>query len=245
MEDKKCSLKKHKEINAISYCPECKIYMCNKCESYHSELFQKHHQVKIDKDINLIFTGFCKEKNHLDKLEYYCKNHNKLCCASCIAKIKKNGKGEHHDCDIYIINDIKEEKKNNLKNNINLLEELLNTLKESHNKIKIIFDKLNNDKEELKLNIQKIFTKFRNALNNREDMLLLEVDKNFDEIFLDQNIIKQNENLPKKINISLEKVKLIDQEWDKEDKLNSLINDCINIENEIKEINNKIPVLKN
>ena len=90
----------------------------------------------------------------------------------------------------------------------------------------------------MKLNIQKIFTKFRNALNNREDMLLLEVDKNFDEIFLDQNIIKQNENLPKKINISLEKVKLIDQEWDKEDKLNSLINDCINIENEIKEINN-------
>ena len=237
MQEKKCSLIKHKEITATNYCPECKIYMCNKCENHHSELFQNHHQVKLDTDIKLLFTGFCKEENHLDKLEFFCKDHNILCCASCITKIKINGKGEHKDCNICIINDIKEEKKNNLKNNIIKLEELLNTLKKSNDEIKNIYEKLNKDKEELKLNIQKIFTTIRNSLNNREDFLLLEVDKKFDEIFLDQNIIKQNENLPKRAMVSLEKGKSINKKWDDENKLNFLINNCIDIENEIKEIN--------
>ena len=49
---KKCSSEYHKENDAISFCQECKIYMCNKCEKYHSELFQRHHQFKLDKEMN-------------------------------------------------------------------------------------------------------------------------------------------------------------------------------------------------
>ena len=37
--------------------------------------------------------------------------------------------------------------------------------------------------------------------------------------------------------MSLEKGKNIENEWNDENKLNSLINDCITIENNIKEIN--------
>ena len=64
---KKCSLEKHKEIDAIIYCPECRIYMYNKCENYHTSLFENHHlnQLKKDEDI---FTGYCQEKNHPNKL---------------------------------------------------------------------------------------------------------------------------------------------------------------------------------
>ena len=29
--NKKCSLKKHFEVDAIIYCQECKKYLCNKC----------------------------------------------------------------------------------------------------------------------------------------------------------------------------------------------------------------------
>ena len=84
----KCSLEAHKVINATKYCGECNTYFCNKCESYHSEIFQKHHVFQLDKDINELFTGFCKEKNHKNELYYFCKDHNILCCAECIAKIK-------------------------------------------------------------------------------------------------------------------------------------------------------------
>jgi len=46
---------------------------------------------------------------------------------------------------------------------------LSNNINDSINNIKIIYEKINEKKEEIKLKIQKIFTKIRTALNNRED----------------------------------------------------------------------------
>ena len=88
-----CSAKEHENIKAISYCKKCEIYMCNKCEVIHSKLCQNHQIFKLDKNLNEIFTGYCQEKNHNEKLEFYCKSHSKLCCASCLCKIKDKGKG--------------------------------------------------------------------------------------------------------------------------------------------------------
>ena len=151
---KKCSSKEHRESNANIYCIECKVYMCNKCEIFHSNLCQNHQTLKIDKDNSDIFTGFCKEEKHNQmELEFFCKNHNQLCCAACIAKIKTKKIGNHKDCDIYILDDIKDEKKNKLHNNIKLLEELSNTLQDSVNKLKNFFDSINKNKEELKTEI--------------------------------------------------------------------------------------------
>ena len=60
---KKCSLSEHKEIDAIIFCQECKILMCNKCDINYSNLFKLHHKYKLDKDdIKDIFTRFCKEE---------------------------------------------------------------------------------------------------------------------------------------------------------------------------------------
>ena len=52
--------------------------MCNKCDNTHSSFIKIHHTIKLNKDEE-IFTGYCKEKNHPNKLEYFCKDHNKLC----------------------------------------------------------------------------------------------------------------------------------------------------------------------
>ena len=234
---KNCSLKDHEESDAICYCQECKIYMCSKCEKVHIGLCPNHHTYKLDKDIKDIFTGFCKEERHNDELEYFCKNHNQLCCSGCIAKISRKGKGQHKDCDVCTIEDIKDKKKNNLKENIKLLESLSNTLEQSINQMKIIFEKINENKEDLKIKIQKIFTNIRNAINEREDKLLFEVNEYFNNLYLNENIIKEGEKLPDKIKLSLEKGKRIDDEWNDENKLKLFINDCINIENNIKEIN--------
>ena len=232
---KKCSLEEHKEINSIKYCPECRIYMCNKCENHHSSLFKIHMTYNLNKEEE-IFTGFCKEKNHSAKLNYYCKNHNQLCCSACIAKLNEIGDGQHKDCEVYILQKIKEEKKNKLKENIKCLEELQNKFNESMESLKKIFQDIEKDKDDLKLEIQNIFTKIRNSLNIREDELLLEVDNLFNKKFFNEDIIKKGEKLPKQIKLSLEKGKLIDKEWD-DINLYSYINDCINIENNIKNIN--------
>ena len=60
----KCSLEEHKEVLAIKFCSECRIYICNKCENYHSSLFKNHHHLYNLNKENEIFTGFCKEKGH-------------------------------------------------------------------------------------------------------------------------------------------------------------------------------------
>ena len=85
------------------------------------------------------------------------------------------------------------------------MEELSNTFMKSIENLKQAFEKIKENKEKLKLNIQNIFTKIRNCLNNREDELLLEVDKIFEDKFFKEEIIKENKKLPKKIKKYFEK----------------------------------------
>ena len=178
------------------------------------------------------------EKNHSKKLEYLCKTHNQLCCVACIAKIKARGYGQHGYCRVCFLKKSKKKKMKNLKKNIDFLNELSLNIDNSIKQLKDFFEKINNNKEELKLKIQKIFTNLRNALNNREDKLLEEIDNQYNELFCNESLIKKSEEIPQKIKISLEKGNLIrDEWWDDDDKLCSLINDCINIENNIKDIN--------
>ena len=171
----KCTSEEHKEIDAISFCPECKIYMCNKCQNHHTPLFKSHHPHNLNKEEE-IFTGFCMEKNHPMKLEYFCKEHNQLCCAACLCKVNKKGNGQHKDCDVCDIENIKDEKRNKLKENIKILEDLSNSFNNIFKELKEIFEKVEKNKEDLKLTVQKAFTKIRTALNEREDKLLEEID---------------------------------------------------------------------
>ena len=232
----KCSSEIHKDNDAILFCYECKIYMCNKCENLHSQLFKNHHQYKFEKDANELFTGLCNENNHPHELKYFCKNHNKLCCAECITKFKGNDHGQHSDCTVCSIIDIENEKKNKLNENVICLEELSLNFKQSIKEIKIMLEDIEKSKEEIKINIQSIFTKLRNAINEREDELLLNVDKKFEENFLSENFIKEIDKLPQKVQTSLEKGKLMEKNW-KNNNLNLSINDCLNIESNINEIN--------
>ena len=139
---KKCSNKKHSEANAIAYCHECDIYLCNKCKNHHIELFESHQNYDLNNNNQEIFSGICKELNHKNKLEYYCKNHNILCCAACLCKIKGKGNGQHHDCNVCLIEEIKEEKKSKLKENIKYLEESSKNIEESIKKMKEIYEKI-------------------------------------------------------------------------------------------------------
>jgi len=236
-EKKKCSFKQHHDIDSIKYCQECKIYMCNKCLNNHQGLFENHNQYNLDKDSMEMLLDTCEENNHPNKLEFFCKTHNKLCCGYCITKIKGKGYGQHKDCDVCFIENIKEEKKNKLAENIKYLDNLSNNLDKAINELKNLFEKINENKEELKLKIQKIFTNLRNSINQREDELLLEVDQIYNNEYCNEDIIKEGEKLPNKIKMTLEKSKLIDNEWNDNNKLISIINICIKIENNIKDIN--------
>ena len=77
------------------------------------------------------------------------------------------------------INEIKDSKLNELKKHLNILEDFTNSSNNKINNLKKMFDKKNMEKEELKIEVQKMFTKIRNELKNREDLLFYELDKKF------------------------------------------------------------------
>ena len=134
--NKKCSYKKHSDTNAVSYCLECDILMCNKCTNHRNELFECHNKYNQKENNNEIFTGICKEKNHRIKLDFFCQTHNQLCCAACLSKIKEKGNGQHSDCNVCVIEKIKDEKKNKLTENIKILEDFSTKIENSINILK-------------------------------------------------------------------------------------------------------------
>ena len=136
-----------------------------------------------------------------------------------------------------VIEDIKDSKKGLLQKNIKYMEDLSKTIDNSIKELKVMFEKINERKEVLKLKIQETFTKIRSKINDREDELLLEVDKEFNKYYFKEEIEKDFLKLPNKINESLKKCNNIEDEWNNENKLCSLIYNCLNIENNIKEIN--------
>ena len=136
-----------------------------------------------------IFTGYCLEKNHPNKLEYFCKNHNQLCCAACISKLNTIGDGQHKDCEVCITRDIKDLKKNKLKENLKLLEKLEIEYIEKISEMKKLLEIAEKDRDNLKLKVQSIFTMIRNTINDREDEILSEIDNTFKNTYFNEKFI--------------------------------------------------------
>ena len=45
---KKCSFKEHKDIDAVSYCQNCKTHICNKRKNHHQGSSENHHSNNPD-----------------------------------------------------------------------------------------------------------------------------------------------------------------------------------------------------
>ena len=232
--NKKCSFEEHKDIDAISYCSKCDIYVCEKCKDYHNNLINRNHNQIFNKENNEI----CLEKNHQEKLEYFCRTHNKLCCRACVTKIKGLGNGQHSECDICFVKDITDERKNLLNQNIIYLKNNRTSFDSLIKKLKEAYKEISDKKEKLKIRIQKFFTKIRNEINKREDQLLLIVEQVYENYFFNKNFSKDIDKIENKLNLSINKGMLVSNEYNN-DEINfiSLINDCILIEDCIKEIN--------
>ena len=226
----KCSIIHHENQKPSNFCIECNIFMCHQCFKNHKKNFSNHHLLELTSNISEIFSYICKED--LNKLEYFCKTDNQLICSSC----KDN---KHKDCEICKVEEIKEEKNENLNKYFNELENISENIKEKVNLAKDFYEKMDLLKEELKSKIMKIITNVRNKLNEREDELISEVDNIFSNLCPEEKLILNYEQIPKKINNILNKRSSLNEKMIDSHLLNFFISNCIIIENnynEIKEI---------
>ncbi len=112
-----------------------------------------------------------------------------------------------------------------LKQNIKYLEEFSNNIENSIKELKKVFNIINEIEGNLKKEISKIFAKIRDAINDREDELLIKLDDIFNKTFFNEDINLKSEKLPNQIKQSLEKGKILFIEWDNVNvKINSKIN---------------------
>jgi hypothetical protein len=168
----------------------------------------------------------------------FCKKHNQVY----YIKSEDENDDDHINCDACPIKNIEEEKRNLLKENIKYLEDLFKNTKDISNKFQKVYDEISEKKDAVKLQIQKMFTKLRNTLNNREDYLLLEIEQTFDDLYFSKDIVNENKKFPNKIKKIIEKGKLIDSKWT-DNNIDTSINDCLNLDisvNEIKSIKTNI-----
>ena len=114
------------------------------------------------------------------------------------------------------------------------MQDISKSLEPTINEFKLLIDEVNKNKEELIKEIQKAFTNLRNALNKREEQLLLEVEEINKEKYFDDNMIKESEKLFERVKKCLESVNILK---DKKNELNYEINYYIEFENNLNKIN--------
>ncbi len=116
------------------------------------------------------------------------------------------------------------------------MEKISKNLGESINTFNNILDKAIKEKENLKLKVQNTFTKIRNEINNKEDNILLNIDKYYDNLYFINDLIKQGEKLPNKVKNTLEKGKILNDESKDNKNLRLFISRCLDMENIIQKI---------
>ena len=218
--------------------------MCNRCQNLHLQLFPEHPKIILEKNQEEIFTGICTEKGHQNKLSFFCKTHNQLCCAACISKIQNKEYGQHSNCETCEIEEIIEEKFELFEENVQYLEKILKTFEDSIKELEELYKTIQENKEQLKINVQKIFCEIKVAIDKRQDEILLDIENKFKESYFDEDLIIKGKKLPKKIKNTLEKGKSIEEKWNNsKDQLCFAINNSLSIEKDndiINEIYEKI-----
>ena len=76
MQTDKCF--RHKENISSSYCLQCKFYMCEICDSYHTSFQPDHETIKTDRIENNICVEHSKQRK-----EYYCQQCETDLCELC------------------------------------------------------------------------------------------------------------------------------------------------------------------
>ncbi|KAH3807227.1 hypothetical protein DPMN_135562 [Dreissena polymorpha] len=122
---------------ATVFCKECKELLCDECKKPHTIYRPGKHKLVSILDMNTASvvsemrgTDICEE--HGMKIEFYCEDHDKLCCSTCVLMHRKY---DH----VYEIASVAEEKYQTLKKTLKIMESATDNIiadcKTSENKL--------------------------------------------------------------------------------------------------------------
>ncbi|KAL3887886.1 hypothetical protein ACJMK2_000275 [Sinanodonta woodiana] len=172
----------NRETSAKSFCKDCKRFLCTLCKEHHNETLSciSHDVVDLSTDYDTSIripslSTIEKCLKHLNKnIEFYCIDHNLLCCNTC-------GFLEHRKCEKVIpIDDMvktfdSKAKSKYLETNIRNIGD---HIKEITGKIKENADNIQNDKSAILQQIRSLRAELNVKLQKLEDELIASLEGN-------------------------------------------------------------------
>jgi hypothetical protein len=80
---------------SVSWCMECEEELCSECTEYHTNLKMARNHHVVDLKLKTSYSALLKnpslvcEQHKYCQIEYFCVDHDELCCRDCLAKTHK------------------------------------------------------------------------------------------------------------------------------------------------------------
>ena len=81
---------------SVSWCMECEEELCSECTEYHTNLKMARNHHVVDLKLKTSYSALLKkpslvcEQHKYCQVEYFCVDHDELCCRDCLAKTHKS-----------------------------------------------------------------------------------------------------------------------------------------------------------
>ena len=167
-----------KITTSVNWCMECEEELCSECTEFHTALKATRNHHVVDLKLKTSYSSLLEKdslacEQHTDcQIEYFCVDHDELCCRDCLAKTHKScvnttsldsaSKGAKQS---QLFSDCQEQ----LTSNSQTYKSILKYREEN-------VDGIKDDKQKIKENVKKIKEKFIQRINQMEKELTNKLD---------------------------------------------------------------------
>ena len=186
---------------SVSWCMECEEELCSECSEYHTNLKMARNHHVVDLKLKTSYSALLKmpslvcEQHKYCQVEYFCVDHDELCCWDCLAKTHKScvntmsldsaSKGAKHS---QLLSDCQEQL-------TSISQTYKNILKYREENVSGIKD----DKQRIKENMKTIKEKLIQRINEVEKELINKLD-----ILVQENTKFQQDEISKVLEVTEE-----------------------------------------
>ena len=167
-----------KITTSVNWCMECEEELCSECTEFHTALKATRNHHVVDLKLKTLYSSLLEKdslvcEQHTDcQVEYFCVDHDELCCRDCLAKAHKScvnttsldsaSKGAKQS---QLFSDCQEQL-------TSISQTYKSILKYREENVDDIID----DKQRIKENVKKIKEKFIQRINQMEKELTSKLD---------------------------------------------------------------------
>ncbi|XP_071179109.1 uncharacterized protein [Mytilus edulis] len=199
--------RRSKSTKAVKYCTDCKDGLCSDCVDFHGsiKICASHHVIDVNViDGNPVIVNKSCDVHPDMVLEYFCSDHDTLCCRLCIAS-------DHRSCDKLLPIEVaaKGVKSSTMYEEINTdVRILINAVNELEDKKRKGMVSLNNSKAYVQQEVKTLKKQLQKRIQEMEEAVMSEIDE------MHTNVSKESSDDLEKICDRRKKIQNISEQFE-------------------------------